>query len=123
MQMTSAASLPQPEQSTLTRLCRADEVPLNGVKQVVPSGSESEYAIYQLADGYYCSDDVCTHGMVSLSNGDVDNGQIFCPLHGGAFDIRTGAATELPCRLRLKTYAVHRIGDDLFADLNAPLRP
>lgn len=119
--MTSAIGLSRTDPSTLTRLCHADDVPLNGVKQVVPAGSETEYAVYQLSDGYYCSDDICTHGLVSLSNGDVDDGQIFCPLHGGAFDIRTGAPTELPCRLRLKTYAVQRIGDDLFADLSAPL--
>lgn len=116
--MTSAASLPHQDQRTLTRLCRAADVPLNGVKQVVPPGFEAEFAVYHLDDGYYCTDDVCTHGMVSLSNGDVDEGQVFCPLHGGAFDIRTGAATELPCRLRLKTYKVERIGDDLFADLS-----
>ena len=37
--------------------------------------------------------------------------------HGGAFDIRTGKATELPCRQALKVYAVVVQGDELFADL------
>jgi nitrite reductase/ring-hydroxylating ferredoxin subunit len=89
----------------LTRLCRASDVPEQGVKQIAPPGRMS------------ASDDLCTHAMVSLSYGDVADGQIFCPMHGGAFDIRTGKPTELPCRLPLKTYAVVTIGEDLFADL------
>ena len=102
----------------LTRMCRAEDVPPSGVMQVAPPGRDMEYAVYRLDDAYFCSDDMCTHGMVSLSNGDVENGQIFCPLHGGAFDIRTGAATELPCRVRLKTYKVEIIDGELFAALD-----
>lgn len=81
-------------------------------------GGDHEYAVYRLQDTYYCTDDVCTHGMASLSAGEVADGQIFCPLHGGAFDIRTGAPSALPCRLALKTYQVVQIGDELFADLD-----
>ena len=63
------------------------------------------------------TDDLCTHGMVSLSYGDVEDGIINCPMHGGAFDIRTGKPTALPCRMPLKTYKVVVVGDDLFAEL------
>lgn len=118
MQMTMSATLPADVQSTLTRLCKANEVPAQGVIQVVPHGFNAEYAVYRLDDGYYCTDDMCTHGMVSLAAGDVEDGRIICPLHGGAFDIRTGAAIELPCRLALKVYKVEQIGDELFADLS-----
>jgi nitrite reductase/ring-hydroxylating ferredoxin subunit len=117
MQMASSATMPAPAQGALTRLCRVDEVPEQGVIQVVPPGSSAEYAVYRLEDGFYCTDDMCTHGMVSLANGEIDNGLIICPLHGGAFDIRTGAATELPCRVALKVYKVEIIGDELFAAL------
>jgi nitrite reductase/ring-hydroxylating ferredoxin subunit len=117
MQMASSATLPDAAQSTLTRLCKAADVPAQGVIQVVPHGFDAEYAVYRLDDGFYCTDDMCTHGMVSLSNGDIENGRIICPLHGGSFDIRTGAATELPCRVALKVYKVEIIGDELFADL------
>ena len=103
---------------SLTRMCAASDVPAEGVIQVTPSGRDNEYAVYRLGDEYFCTDDVCTHGMVSLANGDVENGQIFCPLHGGAFNIRTGAATELPCRVRLKTYKVEVIDDAVFAALD-----
>jgi nitrite reductase/ring-hydroxylating ferredoxin subunit len=101
----------------LTRLCLASEVPEQGVRQVSPAGRDAEYAVYRLDGAFYASDDLCTHGMVSLSAGEVQDGQIFCPLHGGAFDIRTGKATEVPCRLALRTYAVVTVGEELFADL------
>lgn len=101
----------------LTRLCAASEVPEQGVKQVAPQGLDAELAVYRLDGQFYATDDMCTHGMVSLANGDVADGQIFCPLHGGAFDIRTGKATELPCRVALKVYPVVVQGEDLFAEL------
>ena len=116
--MTQATGPVLSMQQMLTRLCSISDVPEQGVKQVAPPGLDAEYAVYRLDGGFYATDDMCTHAMVSLSYGDVENGQIFCPLHGGAFDIRTGKATELPCRLALKTYTVVVVGDELFADLS-----
>jgi nitrite reductase/ring-hydroxylating ferredoxin subunit len=101
----------------LSRLCLASEIPEQGVRQVSPPGLDAEYAVYRLDGAFYATDDLCTHGMVSLAAGEVQDGQIYCPLHGGAFDIRTGKATEVPCRLALKTYAVVTVGEELFADL------
>lgn len=102
----------------LTFLCKASEVPDEGVKQVSFLAEGVEYAVYKIGGEYFCTDDMCTHGMVSLSQGEVEGCQIFCPLHGGAFDIRTGQATERPCRIALKTYKVEVIGDELHADLS-----
>lgn len=96
-------------------LCKAGDVPENGVIQVTPPGFDDGIAVYRLDDGFYATDDMCTHAMVSLSGGEVEDGVIFCPLHGGAFDIRTGAATEFPCTRALKTYAVEERDGSLFA--------
>jgi nitrite reductase/ring-hydroxylating ferredoxin subunit len=105
------------QQDNLTKLCRVDEVPVGGVHQAAPAGRDNEYAVYRLDGEYFCTDDICTHGLVFLSGGEVEDGQIFCPLHGGAFDIRTGKATAQPCRIPLKTYRVVQLGDELYADL------
>jgi len=115
--MTESVRPIDSEQQMLTRLCSAADVPPQGVKQVALIGRDAEYAVYQLDGQFYASDDLCTHGMVPLSFGEVEDGQIFCPMHGGAFDIRTGKPTALPCRLKLKTYEVVVVGEDLFADL------
>jgi nitrite reductase/ring-hydroxylating ferredoxin subunit len=31
---------------------------------------------------------------------------IFCPLHGGSFNVRSGKACSLPCKQKLRTYPV-----------------
>jgi nitrite reductase/ring-hydroxylating ferredoxin subunit len=102
---------------THTQICRTADVPANGVKQIALPGFDQEFAVYNLDGEFFVTDDMCTHGMVSLASGDILDGQIFCPLHGGGFDIRTGKAIELPCRIRLKTYPVEVRGDVVFADL------
>ena len=105
-------------QHMLTRLCRADDVPERSAKQVAPPGFDQEFAVYRLDGEFYASDDLCTHALVSLSFGEVDDGQIFCPMHGGAFDLRTGQPTAAPCRMPLKMYKVVVVDGELFADLS-----
>lgn len=104
-------------EQTLTRLCKASDVPDEGVRQVYLPVQGVEIAVYKLSGAFYATDDLCTHGLASLAEGDVEGFEIICPLHGGAFDIRTGKATQAPCRLPLKTYKVVVIGDELHADL------
>lgn len=72
-----------------------------------------EVAIYQLGDAYYATENLCTHGEAALSEGEVMDGKIYCPLHGGSFDIVTGEAVESPCIIDLLTYRIEVDGDDL----------
>lgn len=58
------------------------------------------------AGSFRLIDDDCTHAIASLSEGRLEGHVIFCPLHGGSFDIRTGKACSLPCKQALRTYAV-----------------
>lgn len=107
------------ERDGLTRLCPAEQIPEGAVRQIIPNGGDVEYAVYRLDGEFFCTDDICTHGMVFLSAGEVEGDEIFCPLHGGAFDIRSGKPTAQPCRIALKTYKVFQIDGDLYADLKA----
>lgn len=100
-----------------TLLCPTASVPPEGMLQVTVAGTPEPFLVYRLGDDFYVSDDMCTHAMVSLSGGEVADGQIYCPLHGGAFDIRTGSATESPCRSRLKTYPVRAERGHVLAQL------
>ena len=103
--------------TAMTFVCKAADVPENGVKQIALAAYDDEFAVYNLDGEFYVTDDMCTHGMVSLAGGDVEDGHIICPLHGGTFNIRTGAPTELPCRVKLRTYSVELRGEDVFAAL------
>jgi nitrite reductase/ring-hydroxylating ferredoxin subunit len=57
--------------------------------------------------------DTCTHEDASLSDGTIIGDEIECPLHGGAFDIRTGAPTNFPVVVAVETYGVRIDGDDI----------
>jgi 3-phenylpropionate/trans-cinnamate dioxygenase ferredoxin subunit len=55
-------------------------------------------AIFNVDGEFFCVDDTCTHAEASLSDGDLDVSRcvIECPLHGSAFDLRTGDPLSLP---------------------------
>ncbi len=94
-------------------LCKANDIPLDEVRRI-PVPRRAPIAVYRLEDGLYATDDLCTHGAARLSDGEVEDGQIFCPLHHGSFDIRTGKPAQLPCAVPVKTYTLVVEGDDVF---------
>ena len=74
--------------------------------QVPKPGTDEFLAVFNLNGTFYVTDDMCTHAMASLAGGEILDGRIYCPLHGGAFDIATGEAVESPCTEPLRTYEV-----------------
>lgn len=63
------------------------------------------FAIYHGVDGkFYCTDGLCTHEKVHLSDGLVMDHEIECPKHNGLFDYRTGEALRAPVCVNLNTY-------------------
>jgi nitrite reductase/ring-hydroxylating ferredoxin subunit len=63
-------------------------------------------AIFKLEDGFYAINNRCSHEEAYLSEGEIENGAIECPLHGAVFDIRTGRNLSLPAVLPVRTYPV-----------------
>jgi nitrite reductase/ring-hydroxylating ferredoxin subunit len=63
--------------------------------------------------------DTCTHQDASLSDGSIDGDEIECPLHGGAFNIRTGEPTSFPVVVAIEKYAVRIVGDEVQVALRA----
>ena len=47
-------------------------------------------AVFNLDGTFYVTDDACTHGPGSLSEGFIDGDNIECNFHQGSFNIRTG---------------------------------
>jgi nitrite reductase/ring-hydroxylating ferredoxin subunit len=75
-------------------------------------------AIYHLDDGTWCaSDNVCTHAMAVLTDGWLEGCTIECPLHGGRFDLLTGAGQGAPIEQDLVLYPVRVEGDDVLVRL------
>lgn len=63
-------------------------------------------AVYNVEGEFFVTDDLCTHGPGSLSEGYLDGHIVECDFHNGAFDIRTGEVAAPPCMIPLKTYKV-----------------
>jgi biphenyl 2,3-dioxygenase ferredoxin component len=61
-------------------------------------------AVFNLDGTYYVTDDACTHGPGSLSEGCIDGDNIECNFHQGVFNIKTGDVVQPPCMIPVKTY-------------------
>src|SRR5713101_7014406 len=76
-------------------------------------------ALYRLNDGYYATEDTCSHAQSSLAAGDIDLDEctVECPYHASLFDIRTGRPLSPPASKPVKTYAVTIEGDEVLVDV------
>ncbi len=55
-----------------------------------------EVAVFNVG-GHYCAiDGECPHRGGPLGSGTVENGKVFCPLHGWEYDLRTGECATRP---------------------------
>jgi 3-phenylpropionate/trans-cinnamate dioxygenase ferredoxin subunit len=97
------------------RVCGLSDLPEVGAMQVIVDGEA--LAIVRDEDGdVHAISDMCTHATVSLSEGEVDDCQIECWLHGSRFDLRTGEPTGLPAITPVDIYPVTIDGDDVLVD-------
>jgi nitrite reductase/ring-hydroxylating ferredoxin subunit len=90
--------------AALLQLCPTSEVPEGGAIKV--ERDDLILAVFNLGNRYFVTDDACTHGPGSLSEGDIDGEVVECNFHNGAFNIITGAVEAPPCMVPLRTYKV-----------------
>jgi nitrite reductase/ring-hydroxylating ferredoxin subunit len=83
-------------------LCAADDVPAGEALKVETAGLA--LAVFNVDGAFFVTDDACTHGPGSLSEGYLDGHVIECDFHNGAFDVRTGEVVAPPCMIPVKTY-------------------
>ena len=90
-------------------LCNTSDVEIGGVLKV--ERDDLTLAVFNVEGEFFVTDDHCTHGPGSLSEGYIDGDIIECNFHGGQFNIRTGEVVLPPCVTPVKTYpAVVRDG-------------
>ena len=88
--------------TTRIQLCRAEDVATGEVLKV--ETGDLTVAVYNLDGEFYVTDDACTHGPGSLSEGFIDGDVIECNFHQGRFNIRTGEVVLPPCMVPVKIY-------------------
>jgi nitrite reductase/ring-hydroxylating ferredoxin subunit len=92
---------------------------LPGEMMYVEIGSDPAVLI-NLDGGYYALNDMCTHEEASLSDGTIVGDEIECPMHGGAFEIRSGLPAAFPVVVPVETYDVKVEGDRVLAAKREP---
>lgn len=96
--------------------CATGDIEAEGVIRFDNAGRT--FAIYHGPNGdFFCTDGLCSHEAIHLSDGLVMDYEIECPKHSGVFDIRTGHAKRLPACVDLRTYPVRIEGDRIFIGL------
>ena len=83
-------------------LCSTAEV-APGTALKVETG-ELVLAVFNVDGDFFVTDDMCTHGPGSLSEGYIESDVVECNFHNGQFNITTGAVVSPPCMVPIKTY-------------------
>jgi len=65
---------------------------------------ELALAVFNLDGSFHVTDDACTHGPGSLSEGSISGDVVECDFHNGAFNIKTGAVVQPPCMVPIRIY-------------------
>jgi len=83
-------------------LCNAADIAEGAIRKVEQEGLT--LAVYNVGGDFFVTDDACTHGPGSLSEGDLYGDVVECNFHGGQFNVRTGECVGPPCMVPIKTY-------------------
>ena len=95
-----------------------------GANEVAP-GEVRQYRIEDRpvalcnVDGeFHAFEDVCTHQFTHLSEGEFEDSEVKCPLHGAKFDVKTGAAKSLPAVKPVPKHEVKVENGNVYVALN-----
>jgi nitrite reductase/ring-hydroxylating ferredoxin subunit len=66
----------------------------------------STLAVFRVGGEFYALDDTCSHEYSRLSEGEILDGEVYCPKHGSRFDLRTGEVRGLPATEPVDSYPV-----------------
>jgi 3-phenylpropionate/trans-cinnamate dioxygenase ferredoxin subunit len=82
-----------------------------------PTGPVEVAVVRTESGAVHAVSDVCSHGQVSLSDGEVEGETVECWLHGSRFDLRTGAPLALPATRPVPVYPVTVDGERVLVDV------
>src|ERR1700719_4923694 len=83
-------------------LCNAADVAPGSALKV--EAGDLTLAVFNIDGAFYVTDDACTHGPGSLSEGYIESDVVECHFHNGQFNIKSGEGVSPPCMIPRKTY-------------------
>jgi nitrite reductase/ring-hydroxylating ferredoxin subunit len=96
-------------------LCRtADVAPGTTLKVEI---EDLAFAVFNVDGEFFVTDDHCTHGPGSLSEGYIEGEVVECNFHNGQFNIRTGEVVSPPCMVPVKTYPATVVDDRVIIEV------
>lgn len=93
------------------RVARVAEIAPGTARCVFVNGEP--IALANVEGTFYAIGDTCSHAEASLSDGEIYEDTIMCPLHGAEFSLKTGKALTLPAISPVPSYEVRVEGDDI----------
>jgi nitrite reductase/ring-hydroxylating ferredoxin subunit len=87
---------------TRIELCNTAEVEPGTALRV--ERGDLTLAVFNVEGEFFVTDDACTHGPGSLSEGYIEGDVVECNFHNGQFNIKTGEVVAPPCMIPVKTY-------------------
>jgi nitrite reductase/ring-hydroxylating ferredoxin subunit len=88
-------------------VCTDEEVISGRGKKVIIDGEE--IALFKLDETIYAISNMCPHQKFQkLHEGMFENGVVTCPMHGWAYDVRTGVSTNASGKVKVFTAEVKR---------------
>jgi nitrite reductase/ring-hydroxylating ferredoxin subunit len=78
-----------------------------------------DIALCRIGDEVFATSNMCSHAFAFLSDGFLEGFEVFCPLHEGSFDVRTGEAKSLPCQEPIDVFEVKLEGNAVFVAIDS----
>lgn len=100
------------------RVCELSDLSVGEAAQALVGGKY--VAMVRDENGHvHAVEDECSHGKVSLSEGDVDGCMLECWLHGSRFDLRTGEPKTPPATAAIRVYPVRLEDEVVYVSVDA----
>ena len=96
----------------------------------IPAGSAlcvrvrgRDVGLFRVGDRVMAVDNVCPHAGYPLHEGPLEGKVVTCNGHGWDYDLETGLAPGVTGGERLERYPVRLESEEIWVDVQSPLRP
>jgi nitrite reductase/ring-hydroxylating ferredoxin subunit len=98
-------------EAAFVKVAEVGELSPGEMKMVEVGGNQILLA--NVAGNIWACDNECTHAGAPLSEGELDEDQVECPLHGSVFNVVTGEVIGPPAAENLRLFQVTIEGPDI----------
>ncbi len=75
------------------------------------------YALFKQKDEIFALDDICSHEYSRLSEGEIWDGEVYCPKHGSRFCLKSGEVRSFPATEPVGSYPVKVEDGSVYIDI------